>query len=110
MHKNSVNMRFEELNKDIAISVPDKSIGLLLTGMAWLHGLKAWLDPELVGIVWIRGNESQVEEILDQVILPAEMMVVRALENLAKEIIKAGDTPSEELKEVIKAAKARLFV
>ncbi|UCD56055.1 MAG: hypothetical protein JSV16_09385 [Candidatus Hydrogenedentota bacterium] len=109
MFENAVQKRLAQQNKDIAISVPGRSICLLLMEMAWSRGLDAWLDLELPGITWIRGNEFQVEEILEMAILPAERMKVRALENLAKAIVAAGDAPSEELKEAIKIAQGRLL-
>jgi hypothetical protein len=106
----ATHKRLEQLEKDIAISVPRRSIGLLLIEMAWSRGLNAWPDEELSGIVWIRCNESQVEEILELATLPAEMMKVRALENLANAIVLAGDKPSQELADAIKVAQGRLLV
>lgn len=109
MFENKVKKKLELQKKEIAISVPGRSIGLLLIEMAWSRGLNAWSDEELTGIVWIRCNESQVEEILELATLPAEMMKVRALENLANAIVAEGDKPSQELEEAITVAQGRLL-
>lgn len=105
MFENVRHNKFHQQHKDIAISVPSRSIGLLLMEMASSRSLNAWSDPELHGIIWIRCNETQVGEILEQAALPAERMKVRALENLSKTIFSEGDVPPEELMQATEGAQ-----
>lgn len=56
--------KFDQQQKEIAITVPRQIVGLLLVEIARSRGLYAWLDPEMAGIVWVRGTESEVERLL----------------------------------------------
>ena len=105
----TTHKRFDQQCKDIAIHVPWTFPCFILIEIARSCGFEAWPDKEIPGIVWIRCNERQVEKILELTSLTAELMKVRSLENLAKVIFEAGESPPRELIETIELSQSRFL-
>ena len=105
MFENAVQKRLAQQNKDIAISVPERLVGLLLIEIAWSRGLEAWPDEEIPATVWILCTQDEVEEILALSETAGAYLRLQELQALKAAVILAGGEPSKELMDSIETVE-----
>jgi len=91
----------DKQNKQIAVRVTERLDAYLLLELAGSCGLDAWPDDELAGIVWLRCEQKEVEELLESARPAAKLLRMRGLEALMEAVTLAGGKTSQNLREAV---------